>query len=134
MTRKMLTATLLVAALLLSVLAVGAFGTQHAEAQGSPTCPYSIAVVGSICADAQAYPGPFSNAPAIPGGPFGWGSLNPVAGTAGDGSGAAAGGTGGGLAVTGNEATVLAYAGVGFIAFGAVALGSRRKFFQGTLD
>ena len=133
MTRKMLTATLLVAALLLSVLTVGAFGAQHAEAQGSPTCPYALAVFGDICADAEVYPGPFSNAPAIPGGPYGWGSLNPVAGPAGGAAGGSAG-TGGGLAVTGSEATVLAYAGVGFIAFGAVALGSRRKFFQGTLD
>jgi hypothetical protein len=36
--------------------------------------------------------------------------------------------------VTGSESTVLGYVGTGLIAFGAVAMGSRRKFFQGALD
>ena len=157
MTRKMLTATMLVAALLLSVLSFGAL-TDSAVAQdqfdesatncnwppefmnrcgygGAPTCPYNAAIIDGFCADALAYPGPFTNMPTTPGGPYGWGKLNPVAGdgpavTPGGGDG----GTGGGLAHTGSEAAVLAYAGAGLIAFGAVALGSRRKFFQGALE
>jgi LPXTG-motif cell wall-anchored protein len=70
--------------------------------------------------------------PTTPGGPYGWGTLNPAAGAGA--AAAPAAGTGGGLAVTGSESAVLAYAGAGLIAFGAVALGSRRKFFQGTLE
>jgi len=130
---------MVVLAMLLSLFAVGSF-TDNAEAQGSPTCPYDqflrfIVTDGAGCADAEAYPGPFTNMPTTPGGPYGWGSLNPVAG---DGPAApapaAAGGTGGGLAHTGSESTVLGYVGTGLIAFGAVALGSRRKFFQGALE
>jgi len=131
MTRKMLTATMLVAAMLLSVLSLGALS---ADAQGEPTCPYALAVAeDSVCADAIAYPGPFTNMPTTPGGVYGWGSLNPQAG---DGPAAvpATGGTGGGLAVTGSESAVLGYVGAGLVAFGAVALGSRRKFFQGALE
>ena len=134
MTRKMLTATALVTALILGVFSFSAFG-RSADAQGSAECSYALVVLGDVCADAVAYTGPFTNAPAIPGGAFGFGSLTPVAGAAdgGTGGGDAAAATGG-LAVTGSEATVLAYAGAGLIAFGAVALGSRRKFFQGALD
>ena len=155
----MLTATLLVAALLLSVLSFGAV-TDSASAQydpdvpdrsvqvcvnytiradgtcvfgGTPTCPYNAAITDGECAPAIAYPGPFTNMPTTPGGPYGWGSLHPVAGAVATPD-AGAGGTGGGLAHTGSESTVLAYAGAGLIAFGAVALGSRRKFFQGALE
>lgn len=134
MIRKMLTATTVIAALLLSVMSLGGL---TADAQGSPTCGYDDFVSGDVtCADAVAYPGPFTNMPTTPGGPYGWGSLNPVAGAgaAVAAPAAAAGGTGGGLAHTGGESAVLVYAGAGLIAFGAVALGSRRKFFQGTLE
>ncbi len=134
MIRKMLTASMVVAALLLSVMS---FGGATADAQGYPTCSYNDFISGRvICATAVAYPGPFTNMPTTPGGPYGWGTLNPAAGAGAAAAVAApaAGGTGGGLAVTGSESAVLAYAGAGLIAFGAVALGSRRKFFQGTLE
>ena len=135
MTRKMLTATMVVAAMLLSVLSLGGL-TESAEAQGRPLCSYDAFIAEIVdCADAVAYPGPFSNMPTTPSGPYGWGSLNPVAGAgAAVAAPAAGGGTGGGLAHTGGESAVLAYAGAGLIAFGAVALGSRRKFFQGALE
>jgi LPXTG-motif cell wall-anchored protein len=125
MTRKMLTASMVVAALLLSVMS---FGGLTADAQGKPTCTSD-----DTCADAVAYPGPFTNMPAVPAGPYGMGTTSPAA-TAAVAAPAAAAGTGGGLAQTGSESAVLAYAGAGLIAFGAVALGSRRKFFQGTLE
>jgi LPXTG-motif cell wall-anchored protein len=125
MTRKMLTASMVVAALLLSVMS---FGGLTADAQGEPTCTSEAA-----CAKAVAYPGPFTNMPAVPAGPYGMGTTSPAA-TAAVAAPAAAAGTGGGLAQTGSESAVLAYAGAGLIAFGAVALGSRRKFFQGTLE
>ena len=38
------------------------------------------------------------------------------------------------LAFTGSETSVLGYVGASMIAFGAVALGSRRKYFAGKLD
>ena len=120
--------------MILGIFALG--GTIDAEANGG--CPAYNLPSGTVntnlssCADQVAYGGPFSNAPAAPGGPYGFGSLNPAGGAAD--AGAAAGGTGGALALTGSESTVLAYFGAGAIAFGAVALGSRRKFFQGTLD
>jgi len=134
MTRKMLTATMVVAAMLLSVLSLGGL-TESAEAQGAPLCSYDAFIAGLVdCADAVAYPGPFTNMPTTPGGPYGWGSLNPAAGAGAAVAAPAAGGTGGGLAHTGGESAVLAYAGAGLIAFGAVALGSRRKFFQGALE
>ena len=101
MTRKMLTATLVVAALLMSVLSFGLV-TNSADAQGAATCPYQVGIVND-CADALAYPGPFTNMPTAPGGPYGWGSLNPVAGAADAGGAAAGGGTTGGLAHTGSE-------------------------------
>ena len=131
MIRKMLLASTVVTALLLSVLS---FGALTAEAQGYPTCSYARVIAeSSTCADAVAYPGPFTNMPTAPGGPYGWGSLNPVAGAGATVPDADAG-TGGGLAHTGGESAVLVYAGAGLIAFGAVALGSRRKFFQGALE
>lgn len=132
MTRKMLTASMVVAALLLSVMSFGGL-TADAQVNGEPTCSYDQLIAGN-CADAAAYPGPFTNMPTTPGGPYGWGTLNPVAGAPAAAPAAAAAGTGGGLAHTGSETAVLAYAGAGLIAFGAVAIGSRRKFFQGTLE
>lgn len=138
MIRKMLTATLVVAAMLLSVLSLSGVTTQ-AEAQGSALCPYNltIATYGSLlCAPQAAYPGPFTNMPAGPSSPYGFGSGGPVTGGVdggGDGGGEG-GGDGGGLAHTGSESAVLGYVGAGLIAFGAVALGTRRKFFQGALD
>lgn len=130
MTRKMLTASMVVAALLLSVMS---FGGLTADAQGKPTCSYDAQIADAVtCAPAVGYPGPFTNMPTTPGGPYGWGTTNPAAGA--PAAAPAAAGTGGGLAHTGSESAVLAYAGAGLIAFGAVALGSRRKFFQGTLE
>jgi len=121
MIRKMLAAAVTVAALLVGVLSL--------NASAANDCSYAYAELYD-CADAVAYPGPFTNMPAAPTGPYGWGSLNVAAS-------APVGGTGGGdagLAHTGSESTVIAYVGTGLIAFGAVALGSRRKFFQGALD
>lgn len=118
MIRKLLAAAVTVAALLVGVLSLNASASD---------CSYNGA---DDCADAVPYPGPFTNMPAAPTGPYGWGNLNVAAS-------APVGGTGGGdagLAHTGSESTVIAYVGTGLIAFGAVALGSRRKFFQGALD
>jgi LPXTG-motif cell wall-anchored protein len=129
MTRKIFTASMVVAALLLSVMS---FGGLTADAQGKATCGYHD--TDTVCADAAKYPGPFTNMPSTPGGPYGFGTSSPAAAAAPAAAPAAAAGTGGGLAQTGSESAVLAYAGAGLIAFGAVALGSRRKFFQGTLE
>lgn len=133
-----------------AMVVVAAFGmlffgglTQSADANNA-TCPYNLTTVtagttrtvtgtpSANCNKAYPYPGPFTNMPKAPVGPYGWGSLNvvaaaPAAGTGGGDAGAA-------LAYTGSESTVIAYVGTGLIAFGAVALGSRRKFFQGALD
>ena len=137
MTRKMLTASLVVVAVLLSVLSLGGV-TESAEAQGSAQCPYNynlriLVTGGAGCAPAILYTGPFTNMPTAPGGPLGFGSANPVAGAAGAGTTTTTTTTGG-LAVTGSESAVLGYVGTSLIAFGAVALGSRRKFFQGARD
>ena len=154
MIRKTLTVALAVAAMMAATLA---FNTTQADAiDGEPTCPYYFVAVtdnGNFvlgdaedeiegfkavnpatgndlsCADSATYTGPFTNAPAAPTGPYGWGSLNVVAGAAPEAAAPAAGGTGGGLAHTGSESTAIAFIGSGLIAFGAVALGSRRKFF-----
>ncbi len=125
MIRKMLAAATAVAMILVGVLSLNAGANNNCGG-------YYFGGADNTCADAVAYGGPFTNHPAAPTGPYGWGSLNVVAG-------AASGGTGGGdagaaLAHTGSESTVIAYVGTGMIAFGAVALGSRRKFFQGALD
>ena len=124
MTRKILTAAMVVVALLISVLSL--------NATAAPTCPYNVAIIGN-CAPAQPYPGPFTNMPQVPQGPYGFWSIypGPVApSVSSDGTlGSAAP-----LAVTGSESAVLGYIGTGLIAFGAVAMGSRRKFFQGPLD
>lgn len=139
MTRKILTAAIAVTALLVSVLALNA-----TNADAVPTCPYDAAVAG-VCGPILTYPGPFTNHPPCDsypyfanvrcGGPYGFGT--PPTPTYTPPTAVPAGGTGGGspgLAVTGSESTVLGYVGTGLIAFGAVALGSRRKFFQGALD
>ena len=101
MTRKMLTATLVVAALLLSVLSIGSLSAEARQ----PDCPYYDAQVTNRCAPALAYPGPFQTMPPGPVGPYGWGKLNIVAGAGAVVGGGDAGGTGGGLAHTGSEST-----------------------------
>lgn len=139
MTRKMFTAAVAVVALVFGVFAMG---SADVSAQ---SCSYDLTYgsTSGVCATPVAGPGAITNAPAAPTVGLGFG-LNPIAAaadggsgaSAGGGSGSAGGGAGGGsaLAVTGSEAQVLGYVGTGLIAFGAVALGSRRKFFQGTLD
>ena len=124
MFRKMITAAVAVAALLLSTLAL------NASAQDG--CSYYNATATSACAEALPLPdfGPQSFAALAPAGvvfPAG----TDVTATA---AVAAPAGGGAGLAVTGSESTVLGYVGTGLIAFGAVAMGSRRKFLQGALD
>jgi len=135
MTRKMLTAAMVVIALLLSVFSFAGL-SNDADAQGEALCPYNRVITynGVICAPQVAYPGPFTNMPTTPGGPYGFGSVYPVTGQVPSGTAAPGGDSGGGLAHTGSESAVLGYVGAGLIAFGAVALGSRRKFFQGALD
>lgn len=129
MIRKMLAAATAVAMILVGVLSLNAGADGHTDCAG-----YSSAL-GIECAAQIAYGGPFTNMPAAPSGPYGWGSLNIVAGAASGGAGGTGGGdAGAALAHTGSESTAIAYVGTGMIAFGAVALGSRRKFFQGTLD
>lgn len=123
MIRKMLTGTTVVAALLLSVLSLGSLS---ADATIS-SCGYDAYISSAGCAPSVPYPGPFTNmpgdSPGTPLNPVAPGTpLNPVAVAVSD------------LADTGSESAVLVYAGTGLIAFGAVALGSRRKFFQGTLE
>lgn len=71
-------------------------------------------------------------------GPHGWGSQNLVVGQPAGAEGVV-GGTGGAaghedIAFGGSESYVLGYVGAGLVAFGAVAMGTRRKFFQGALD
>ena len=126
MIRKMLAAAVTVAVLLVGVMS---FGTTDAEA--NQNCSYYFRNV-EYCAPIIPYTGPFTNMPAAPVGPYGFGSLNVVASAPVGGTGG--GDAGAGLAHTGSESTVIAYVGTGLIAFGAVALGSRRKFFQGALD
>ena len=125
MIRKMLTATTVIAALLLSVLSFGGLtadagrreatsrpSTQSAPTPNltlarSPTCLHLLLGLTVWAHLTHCWCGPCSSA-------------------ASDGVA--------GLAQTGSESAVLAYAGAGLIAFGAVALGSRRRFFQGTLE
>lgn len=77
------------------------------------------------CADAEAYPGPFTNMPVTPSSPYsaplGLAASAPVAAPAPAESPTA------GLAHSGSEVFVLAYLGTGLLAFGAVALGIRRS-------
>lgn len=155
MTRKLLTTAIAVAALLVSVLS---FSATSADAQVAgctiydihtpgdcahwyyddyQTCPYYLAVVNG-CEKPLVYTGPFTVMPPAPVGPYGWGALNivaaPPAAAAATDAAAPAAGAAAPLAHTGSESAVLGYVGAGLVAFGAVALGSRRKFFQGTLD
>ncbi len=75
------------------------------------------------CADALAYPGPFTNMPTVPLSPYAaavsiTAAPQPVAVTAAAATPA--------LALSGSETAVLAYLGTGLVAFGAFALGIRR--------
>lgn len=77
------------------------------------------------CADAVAYPGPFTNMPTVPLSPYAaangiTAAPQPVAVTAAAATPAPA------LALSGSETAVLAYLGTGLVAFGAFALGIRR--------
>lgn len=131
MIRKTLAAFIAATTLVLGVFATTASADGHVPS----ICTYDLAAAGWPCGDTLAYPGAFTNMPPAPTGPYGWGVLNIAAAPAGDAAGGGAtGGTGGGLAHTGGESAVAAYIGTGLVAFGAVALGSRRKFFQGALD
>ena len=130
MIRKMLVVAIAIVALMASALALNA-----SDASAHDACTYSHVIVpGNDCAPAIPYPGPFTNMPSVPDGPYGFWGVNAVAAAPVAAAPVAATGTGGGLAVTGSESTVLGYVGTGLIAFGAVAMGSRRKFFQGALD
>ena len=153
MTRKLILAVTVLVALLFGLFA------QNAEANNSPchidepvveveepndNGPFAVVVAAepighhvghADCADAEKYPGFFTNHPAAPIGPYGMAALNITAAA----PAVAAAGTGGGdsaapLAATGTDSQVLAYLGTGLIAFGAMAMGSRRRFLQNALD
>lgn len=81
------------------------------------------------CADATPYPGPFTNHPTAPVGPYAApifiaASADQVETISADDSRAE-------IAHSGSESFILAYIGSGLVAFGAVALGSRRRLFVG---
>lgn len=95
------------------------------------------------CAPAVAYPGPFTNAPEVPGAAFGFGGveastvpavvmqiLPPSNDADGESGGVVAASVvveeGPALAHSGSESFVLAYFGAGLLAFGATALGMKR--------
>jgi hypothetical protein len=91
------------------------------------------------CATPQPYPGPFLDGPPGTTAPLGWGVLNitiaptpaPASATV-DAAPAAASGAGDRalpIAHTGTESYLLAYVGTGLVAFGAAALGMRRRYF-----
>jgi LPXTG-motif cell wall-anchored protein len=103
----------LVAALVASTLLLSAFGSS-AEAQDACAYNYAIADYSAHIACAVPYPGPFDDV-----------SAPAVVVTAPAATPAPV------LALTGSETSVLAYVGSGLIAFGAAALGSRRKFLGG---
>lgn len=143
MFRKFLAVTVAATALFLGVFSA------NADAKGCTY--YNVVVAKNVnCADPVDYPSTFEGVLNDDGtlkgakpdsGPYGWNLMHleagPVGGAAGDT--AAAVGTGGGdaaapLVHTGSEAAVLGYVGTGLVAFGAVAMGTRRKFFQGALD
>ncbi len=135
---------------------VGAFAVPSAQAQGAPTCevvfvaepePTTDATdatdttdatiasdqvhAASDCADAVAYPGPFTVQPAIPSSPFVApaniiAAPQPVPETAVDVADPAPPVSGRDLAHSGTETFVLAYLGTGLLAFGAFAMGIRR--------
>jgi hypothetical protein len=93
--------------------------TDSADVVGS-----ADAIAVHSCADAEAYPGPFTNMPTTPSSsysaPVGLSASSQVAQVA------AADGADAGLAHSGSETFILAYLGTGLLAFGAVALGIRR--------
>ena len=136
------------------VAIVGAFAAPPAEAQGDPTCdvvlvtepepspdtaettdtaetgdqPY-VERVGRDCADAVAYPGPFTVRPDIPSSPFVApaniiAAPQPVPETAVVDDPPPLSSRD--LAHSGTETFVLAYLGTGLLAFGAFAMGIRR--------
>lgn len=93
-------------------------------------------VVEHDCADAQAYPGPFTNIPAVPASPFIAPDLTapspPVVEqieetvTTTTSTSTSTVGSSRDLAQGGTETYVLAYLGTGLLAFGAFAMGIRR--------
>ena len=91
---------------------------------GADSVQAANAVAAPSCADAQAYPGPFTNMPSSQASPYsapiGLTARTPAAPPDAAASPSA------GLAHSGSEAYVLAYLGTGLLAFGAVALGIRR--------
>lgn len=99
--------------------------TDTDSATAEPADAQSANVIAKhSCADAEAYPGPFTNMPVTPTSPYsapiGLTASAPVTPPAAAASPSA------GLAHSGSEVFVLAYLGTGLLAFGAVALGIRR--------
>lgn len=95
---------------------------------------YAFTAAGE-CADAVVYPGPFENMPTTPAAPYGL-SLNPVANPSAtsfssDAPAAVAAVSvpaSATLAHTGTETNTLLYFSAGLVGFGALALGSKRRF------
>jgi hypothetical protein len=123
----------------------GALFAPSADAQGAPTCDlfpdYHLMAnaepdtgentTGSAegrvlvdCADAVAYPGPFTNMPTVPLSPHA--AANGIVAAPPQPVTAPAAEPTPGLAHSGSEIAVLAYLGTGLVAFGAFALGIRR--------
>lgn len=152
MSRKLLiliTLSISLAALVLAPL------TPQASAQGVAQCPFSAIpemdpvplveptatasdesqvqsaqlsiVLPPACADATPYPGPFTNHPAAPVGPYDTPLF--VVPSADQVSAIETQDTSPEIAHSGSESFILAYIGTGLVAFGAVALGSRRRLF-----
>lgn len=91
------------------------------------------------CATPQPYPGPFVDRPPVTTGPLGWGVLNTtIVPTPAPGATSVEPVSTAAQAVedrplpiahTGTESYLLAYVGTGLVAFGAAALGMRRRYF-----
>ena len=138
--------------LAVALAVVGAFFVPVASAQGEPTCvrtrvemptpePTTVpndgptddvvvnanATAAPACADAEAYPGPFTTKPTTPTSPY----SAPIGLVASAPATAPAESPTAGLAHSGSEVFVLAYLGTGLLAFGAVALGTRRSTRRG---
>ena len=79
------------------------------------------------CADAASYPGPFTNTPAPPSGPFAIPDVQIAPAQRTAVTAVVAETPSPSLAHSGSEVFVLAYLGTGLLAFGAVALGMRRS-------
>jgi len=79
------------------------------------------------CADAVSYPGPFTNTPATPSGPFAIPDVQIAPAQRAAVTAVVAEPASTSLAHSGSEVFVLAYLGTGLLAFGAVALGMRRS-------